>query len=197
MGGLKFSGYCLAGAVLLALAGCSTVPLQPTIAVMPAPGEPFDQFRQDDFRCRQYASQQLGTTPNQAQGNSVATGAVLGTALGAAAGALLDHGHSYGVTSGAGAGLMMGTAVGAGNAQSSQYQLQGAYNVAYAQCMYSAGAQVPGYAAPGYVPPPPAPGSPPPPPGAGYGAPPPPPGTGYGSPPPPPSQQPSYYDRQQ
>lgn len=159
---LKLAACALAGGLLLALGGCASVPSGPSIAVMPAPGEPFGQFRQDDARCRQYASRQVGTTPNAAGAHSIATGALVGTAIGAAVGALFGHGRSYPVTSNAAAGLMMGSVVGAGNAQSSQYQLQGQYNTAYAQCMYSAGAQVPGYAPPGYAPPPPPPGSPPP-----------------------------------
>lgn len=171
---------CLSGgAAALLLAGCASVPMGPTFAAMPAPGEPLDQFRHDDYNCRQYASQQLGVNPNQEAGNQVAAGAVIGTAIGAAAGALLGHGHSYPTQSGAATGLLMGTAVGANNAQATQYQLQGRYNMAYAQCMYSNGAQVPGYAAPQSYAPPPPPGSQP----SYYNAPPPPP---PGSPPPPP-----------
>jgi hypothetical protein len=56
--------------------------------------------------------------------------------------------------------------------------LQERYNFAYAQCMYSRGNQVPGFA-PAGAPPPPPPGYAPP------GAPPPPPGYSPGYPPPP------------
>ena len=47
---------------------------------------------------------------------------------------------------GAGAGALGGTAVGAGPAQGAQASLQQRYNLAYAQCMYSRGNQVPGFA---------------------------------------------------
>ena len=66
--------------------------------------------------------------------------------------------------------FLVGTAIGAGPASQAQYSLQDRYNLAYAQCMYAKGNQVPGYLPPsgyparGY----PAPGYAPPP---GYGAP--------------------------
>lgn len=138
----------------LALAGCASMPMAPTVAVMPAPGQPLGQFRSDDYNCRQYAQQQLGADPNQTAGNEVATGAVIGTVAGAALGALVGDGRGWATRQGAATGLVMGTAIGAGNAQNVQYNAQGRYNVAYAQCMYSHGAQVPGYGQPAYGPPP-------------------------------------------
>jgi len=56
---------------------------------------------------------------------------------------------------GAGIGLLAGSAGGAGSYGDTQGSAQRAYNIAYQQCMYARGAQVPGYAAPRYVPPPP------------------------------------------
>ena len=72
--------------VLVILTGCAGMPLGPSVAVMPAPGKPFDLFVSEEFICRQYAEQQVGISPLQATQNSTATGAAAGTALGAAAG---------------------------------------------------------------------------------------------------------------
>ena len=72
--------------VLVFLTGCAGVPLGPSVAVMPAPGKPFDLFVSEESICRHYAEQQVGISPQQATQNSTATGAVAGTALGAAAG---------------------------------------------------------------------------------------------------------------
>jgi uncharacterized protein YcfJ len=170
----------LTAAVLLALAGCADVPTAPTIAVMPAPGMPFAVFQQDDANCQQYAQAQIGANAKHEANSQVATGAIAGTVIGAAAGALLGGGRN-GAQGGAATGLLFGTAVGAGNAQDAGMSMQRRYNIAYAQCMYADGNQVPGYAAPSATPlpppptstssaptsdspPPPPPGSPPPPP---------------------------------
>jgi len=158
---------------LLATAGllsaCAVVPTGPTVMALPGTGKTFDQFRVDDFNCRQFASQQVGgVSTNQAATASGVGSAVVGTALGAGQGAAI----------GAGAGLLAGSAVGMGNAQGSAYDVQRRYDYAYMQCMYATGNRIP---APGnmvttqpqqyqpappqphYMPPPP-PGSPPPPP---------------------------------
>ncbi|MGB9430236.1 MAG: hypothetical protein WCC11_10270 [Gammaproteobacteria bacterium] len=169
----------LGAAIAVALAGCAQVPVAPTISVMPAPGMPFEVFQQDNAVCQQYAQQQLGANPNQVANNQVAAGAVAGTVIGAAAGALLG-GNSNGAAAGAATGLLFGTAAGAGAAGQTGMTMQQRYNIAFAQCMYAKGNQVPGYAAPSYAPPPPPPSessSPPP------ATPPPPPS---GTPPPPP-----------
>lgn len=150
------------------LAGCAQMPTAPTIAVMPAPGMPFDVFQQDNALCQMYARQSLGVNPSQAANSQVATGAVAGTAIGAAAGALIG-GNSSAAGAGAATGLLFGTAAGAGSANETTYGLQRRYNIAYAQCMYAKGNQVPGYSAPRYVPPPP-PGVQPPPSEASHSA---------------------------
>lgn len=139
----------LLGAVL---AGCASAPMGPTVAVMPPPGMPFDQFQFIDSQCRAYAQQQTTGYTDRAQ-KSAATTAVTGALLGAAAGALIgDHSGSAGV--GAGVGLAAGGIGGTGAYNSGQEQAQRAYDTAYQQCMYSKGAQVPGYRAPAYTPPP-------------------------------------------
>src|SRR5689334_18709098 len=40
-------------AVALALGGCATPPQGPSVAVMPAPNKPFDQFQADQATCKQ------------------------------------------------------------------------------------------------------------------------------------------------
>jgi len=171
---MQMSKILSSAAIVMACAGCAQVPVAPTIAVMPAPGMPFEVFEQDNNLCRQYAQQQLGANPQQVANRQVIGGAVAGTVIGAAAGALLSGGRGYGVQSGAATGLLFGTAAGAGAAGQTGMTLQQRYNIAFAQCMYAKGNQVPGYAAPRYAPPPPPSEPPPSPPGQ---PPPPPPGS--------------------
>lgn len=173
-------------AALLVLTACVTVPQGPSLMALPGSGKTFDQFRADDFECRQYAQLQIGgTSPNQAANDSAVTSAVVGTLIGAAAGAAFNGSSGAGV--GAGAGLLVGSAAGAGAGQTSAYALQRRYDHAYVQCMYAKGDKIPAGGRltsartqanyppappPNYAPPPPPPGSPPPPP---PGSPPPPP----------------------
>lgn len=140
------------------LSACAQIPTQPTIAVMPAQGKPFEVFQNDDLVCRNFASQQVGgQTTGGTVNNNTATGAVAGAALGAAAGAIIGGGKGAGI--GAGSGLLLGAAVGNSNGYGSAYGLQHQYNIAYAQCMYSKGNQLPVTQQPtyqpGYYPPPP------------------------------------------
>jgi hypothetical protein len=44
---------------LLMLAGCMALPVGPSVAVMPAPGKPFEVVVADETLCRQYAAQRL------------------------------------------------------------------------------------------------------------------------------------------
>ncbi len=157
---------------ILAATGCVSLPTGPSVMVLPGSGVSFEQFRNDDAICQQYAFSQVGgTTANQAAVNSGVTSAAVGTALGAAAGAAIGGGR--GAAIGAGSGLVGGSLVGTGAAGSSMYATQDHYDVAYIQCMYAKGHQVPvsgqfstetpRQAAPpaSHIPPPP-PGSPPP-----------------------------------
>jgi len=126
----------------LVLAGCVTVPSGPSIMSLPGTGKSFDQFRKDDFECRQYAASQVGgTTPAKASADSALTGAAIGTAVGAAAGALIDGSAGAGV--GAGVGLLVGALAGSGAANASSYSLQQRYDIGYTQCMYAKGHKVP------------------------------------------------------
>ena len=133
------------------LGACATVPLGPSVMVLPGTGKSFDQFQADDAVCRQWASQQTGTTPQRAPGSSTAKSGALGTLLGAGLGAAIGAatGHpGVGAAVGAGGGLLAGTAVGAGAGETATHQVQQRYNNAYEQCMYAKGNQIPAAALP-------------------------------------------------
>jgi uncharacterized protein YcfJ len=147
------------------LSGCSTMPAGPTVSVMPGPGKPFEVFQTDDYVCRQWALQQIGgESPSQTANQNLTAGAVIGSVVGAGVGALIGSASGNagtGAAIGAGAGLLGGTAIASDQAIDSNYQLQRRYDIAYQQCMYAKGNQVPGMVRRGtqtYVPPPP-PGS--------------------------------------
>ncbi|PKM12787.1 MAG: hypothetical protein CVV13_04050 [Gammaproteobacteria bacterium HGW-Gammaproteobacteria-3] len=155
-------------AASLAVSSCVSIPDGPSVMVLPGSTLSFQQFRNDDAVCQLYAKAQVGgVTPKQASVESGLTSAVVGTALGAAVGAAIDGGS--GAAIGAGSGLAGGTIVGTGAASSSAYEAQQRYDIAYIQCMYAKGHQVPvsgsfsTQPAASTIPPPP-PGSPPPPP---------------------------------
>ncbi|HEV8584101.1 MAG TPA: glycine zipper family protein [Methylomirabilota bacterium] len=130
----------------LLLVGCATIPTGPSVMVLPGTGKPFDQFQIDDAACRQWALQSVGVTTQKASSDSLATGAVVGTAIGAAAGAAIGAAAGspgIGAAAGAGAGLLGGTAVGGGYADRSVQSVQRRYDIAYMQCMYAKGNQIP------------------------------------------------------
>lgn len=164
------------------LAACVSMPTGPSVMTLPGSGKSFEQFRADDYECREYAFQQIGgTTPQQSIQTSGVESAATGTGLGAAAGAALGGGQ--GAVIGAGTGLLAGSAVGSSTATTSGYIGQQRYDISYIQCMYAKGHRVPvsgrftsdlpvnSGAGPkiskppeNFMPPPPPPGSPPPPP---------------------------------
>src|SRR5260370_13381024 len=76
-------------ACVVLLAACTTVPPGPRVMVLPGAGKSFDQFQTDDAVCRQWASQQAGTTAQAVSGQSTLTGAAVGTLLGAGLGAAI------------------------------------------------------------------------------------------------------------
>ncbi len=130
------------GALAL-MAGCVSVPSGPSQMSLPGTGKSFDQFRADDYDCRQYASLQSGgTTPNQAATDSGVKSAAIGTVVGAAAGAAIG-GSSGAAGVGAGVGLLGGTLAGSSAANASSYSLQRRYDIGYTQCMYAKGHKVP------------------------------------------------------
>jgi hypothetical protein len=134
---------------LLAIAGCVTMPTGPSVMVLPGSGKSFEQFQVDDAVCRQWAGGQIGMSPQQTVeqnvvGSSVAgtlIGAGLGAAIGAAAG---DPGIGAGI--GAASGLMFGSSAGSSAGQAYGWEVQRRYDIAYQQCMYAKGNQIPGVA---------------------------------------------------
>jgi hypothetical protein len=133
----------------LPLGACATVPADPSATVLPGTLKSFDAFQGDDLVCRQWAAQQAGTTPERAGGLTTAKDAGIGTLIGAGLGAALGaigHNPGLGAAVGAGGGLLAGSAVGAGAGQRAAHDVQHRYDVAYEQCMYAKGNQVPGLA---------------------------------------------------
>jgi outer membrane lipoprotein SlyB len=140
--------------VALLLGGCVQQPAGPMVAVMPAPYKPFEVFQQDQAICMAYGQQMTNGQAEAANQQSVGTAAV-GTVLGAGLGAAIGGGT--GAAIGAASGALGGTVVATGPANSAQGNLQQRYDIAYSQCMYAKGNQVPGFAAPTAPPPPPPP----------------------------------------
>lgn len=132
----------LSSTVILTLTACASVPDGPSVMVLPATGIPFDQFRNDDVMCQQFASYQLGgTTVDEAAISSGLTSAILGAALGAATGAIIGGGS--GAAIGASSGFVAGSLMGTSAANGSMSEVQQRYDAGYIQCMYAKGHQVP------------------------------------------------------
>lgn len=127
----------------LLLAACAQTPMGPTVNVMPGPGRSFSDFQNDQLVCKNFAEQAVS---GQAQNANLrgAGVAALGTVLGAGLGAAIGGGH--GAAIGAASGALGGTGVGAYSSNSAQGSIQEQYNNAFAQCMYTKGDQVPGFA---------------------------------------------------
>lgn len=124
------------------LASCASIPSGPSVMALPGSGKTFDQFRDDDSYCKQYASEQVkDQTPNRASILSGLGSAAIGTGLGAAAGAAFGGGS--GAAIGAGSGLLVGGLMGTGTARASGNIGQQRYDIGYTQCMYGKGHQVP------------------------------------------------------
>ena len=167
--------------ITLPLAACVSVPTGPSIMALPGSGKSFEQFRYDDYECKQYAYGQVGgKTSNQAAMSSGVGSAAVGAGLGAVAGTAIGGGE--GAAIGAGTGLLAGSLAGVEPARASGYIGQQRYDMSYIQCMYSKGHRVPvagkitsdpntqqrssnvSNPPPGFTPPPPPSGNPPPPP---------------------------------
>jgi hypothetical protein len=179
--------------IALSLGACVVMPQGPSVMTLPGTGKNYDQFRTDDATCKQFANEQLGTSPQQVAEASAVASATLGAVLGAAAGAIIDG--PRGAANGAGVGLLMGSSAGANAANASGQSAQQNLNNVFVQCMYAKGHRVPMSGkltgapalppAAQYTPPPSASYAPPAPPrlaAPGAGIPPPP----AGMPPPPP-----------
>jgi hypothetical protein len=140
---IRLHFVALAGA--LVVAGCVTTPTGPAVMALPGTSKSFDQFRADDLSCRDYAQYSLGPSERNASDTATAN-AVGGTALGAATGAIIGAASGQagpGAAIGAGAGLLFGTVAGANSVGYSNYGMQRRYDMAYLQCMYAKGNQVP------------------------------------------------------
>ncbi len=128
------------------LSACVTVPMGPNVMVLPGSGKDFEQFRVDDAVCRQWALQQTGTTTSRASTEAAVSGAAVGTVLGAAAGAAVGAAAgdaAMGAAAGSGIGLLGGAAAGADRGEADRWSVQRRYDVAYMQCMYVKGNQIP------------------------------------------------------
>ena len=147
-GKMKRKPGLLALFTVVALSGCATLPTGPTVTVIPSPGKPFEVFMADEGVCREWAQQQIGgASPSQTANENLAAGAVVGTMVGAGLGALIGAATGNagaGAAIGAGAGLLGGTSIGGNAAMASEVQLQRRYDLAYQQCMYAKGNQIPG-----------------------------------------------------
>ncbi|HSF04572.1 MAG TPA: glycine zipper family protein [Methylomirabilota bacterium] len=153
-------------AALLSLTACATVPTGPRVMVLPGAGKPFDLFQADDSICRQWAAHNAGGNPAEAATQSTVSGAAIGTFIGVAAGTMIGAAAgnpATGAAIGAGTGLVTGTAVGASAGYGYAGEAQRRYDIAYSQCMYAKGNQVPGVVRTArpyrYPPPPPPPGA--------------------------------------
>ncbi len=122
-------------------------PNNPSVAVLPGQGKTFEAFQADQAVCKQYAAEQVAGQADRANTLGVG-GAVLGTVLGAGLGGAIGGGRGAGI--GAASGALGGTALGGSYTAGQQYTIQQQYDIAYMQCQYSKGNQVPGYA-PGAV----------------------------------------------
>lgn len=132
---------------LLVLAGCATIPQGPRVMVLPAPGKTFDQFQAEDADCRRWAAQSIGLSSQEAINQNTASGALVGTAIGAGIGAAIGSasGHAGGGAAiGAATGLLAGASTGANEGRIYGWEAQRRYDIAYMQCMYARGNQLPG-----------------------------------------------------
>src|SRR3989475_7157211 len=92
------------GTALLLLASCASVPTGPSVMVLPGSNKTFEQFRFDDYECRQYASEYSGgKTAEQASADAGVRSAAAGAAIGALAGAAIG-GNANSAAAGAGLG---------------------------------------------------------------------------------------------
>ena len=126
----------------LLLAGCVSVPTGPSVLTLPGQGKSYEQFRADEYECRQYAQSLVGTTADQAAADAGARSAAMGAAVGALAGAAVGRSGESAVA-GAALGTAGGAIAGTGAASQTASMLQQRYDNGYIQCMYAKDNQVP------------------------------------------------------
>lgn len=142
MSSMTARGTFVAMVGVIALAGCASAPVGPSLMALPGSTKTFDQFQIDDHLCRQYASAQSGAPDNEQRANNAAVrDAAVATVIGAAVGGAVDGSNGAGI--GAGMGLLVGSAAGADSSQYSSATMQRMYDQAYVQCMYGKGHKVP------------------------------------------------------
>src|SRR5512137_201784 len=145
--GKTLSFFALIGVGVLVVGGCATVPTGPSVMVLPAAGKPFEQFQAEDAACRQWAAQQFGAQPGTPITQNTAIGAGIGTLVGAGLGAAFGAAAGNagaGAAIGAGSGLLLGGASGSNADLAYGWEAQRRYDIAFQQCMYAKGNQVPG-----------------------------------------------------
>ncbi len=136
----------LLGFVACGLCACATLPTGPSVMVLPGTGKSFEEFQTDDATCRDWAAQRIGVSPSQHANQTAVGGAAVGTAVGAAAGAAIGAASgnpAAGAAIGAGSGLLVGSAAGLSQGESTRLSLQNRYDMAFMQCMYAKGNQIP------------------------------------------------------
>ena len=126
--------------LVASLAGCAITPIGPTARVLPAAGKPFEVFQADQIQCRQFAEGQVdgGSLVSRLEEFGTLAG---GTVLSAGAG--YAFGRTRGAEIGAALGALGGAGSAVGGAMADQRGLQSRYDLAYTQCMYARGNQVP------------------------------------------------------
>jgi uncharacterized protein YcfJ len=127
-------------ALLFAVGACAIEPYGSSYAAMPSPYKPPEVFSSDEGACSAYARQVVAGHADTANQQAILT-TLLGAAIGAGIGEAVGGGRE--VTAGAVGGAITGGMIGAANSTNASYALQHQYDVAYQQCMYNRGNQVP------------------------------------------------------
>jgi len=131
---MRFVKKLLPLMLMILLTGCVTVPVGPSVRVMPAPGKPYDLFLSEDSFCRQAAERQLGIQPQEIANQNTATGAIIGTTVGAGLGAAIGaaSGHAgSGAAFGAVSGLLVGSSAGSDTGRFEAREAQKRYDTVY------------------------------------------------------------------
>ncbi len=134
-------------ALLLIITVIVVMPAMAENLVLPGPDKSFEQFQIDDAECRQWAAQRTGQQPQDAARDKTIQSLILGTFLGGGLGAVIGAASGdagVGAAIGAGSGLLLGTVSGAEAGRQTGYEVQYRYDIAYQQCMYAKGNQIPG-----------------------------------------------------
>jgi hypothetical protein len=114
---------------------------------LPGQGKTFEQFQTDDAICRQWAAQRIGLSTQETVNQNTTAGAIAGTVIGGDLGAAIGSASGdvgAGAAIGAASGLLLGATTGANTGQFYGRQAQHHYDIAYIQCMYAKGNQIPG-----------------------------------------------------